>query len=89
MDLNILKRINYQKNNGKSIMLLLIVVLESLVIIFVFVKNVEKNTLDIILAVIDIVPCAKIILVRNGFKKNLVIYLTLNIFILLLLFHMN
>ena len=36
-------------------------------------KNVEKNILDTTHVVIYIVQCVKIMLEKNGFKKNLVI----------------
>ena len=38
------------------------------------VKNVVKNTSDIIHAVIDIVLCVRTMLEKNGYEKNLVIY---------------
>lgn len=59
------------------------------VIIYVPVKTAVKNILDIILVVIDTVLCVKTIKEKNGLTMNLVIYLILNIFILLLLFPMN
>ena len=74
MVMNILKIIIYLKNNGKSLMLLEVVVLKNLDIISVHARNVVKNILVLILVGIDTVQCVRIMHVKNGFKKNPVIY---------------
>lgn len=61
-------------NNEKLLMLLKIVVLKILATIFALVMNMEKNILGIILVVIVTALCVKVMLEKNGFKKNLAIY---------------
>ena len=61
-------------NSGKSSMQSEIVVLKIYDITYVPVKNVAKNTMVTIHAVIDTVLCVRAMLEKNGFKKNLAIY---------------
>ena len=71
---NMLKTTIFLMNNGKFSTLSDIVTPKNLVITSLLVKTVVKNILALILVVTDTVQCAKTMLVKNGFKNNLVIY---------------